>query len=125
MNDRLVVLIVEDHPAVLDSLKLFVESFEDVQIYSADSFSAAVVCIDATAQIDLLLCDVLLPGMMNGLDVAEAAVNAHPNIAVVLLSADPPDEIPRLTGRYSFLRKPFGRDAITEHIDKAFLRLRA
>jgi len=55
MNSQLVVLIVEDHPAVLDSLKLFVESFPDVQILSADSFVSAAVWINATKRIDLLL----------------------------------------------------------------------
>jgi len=125
MNSRLVVLIVEDHPAVLDSLKLFVESFPDVEILSADSFTPAVAWINATPRIDLLLCDVLLPGAMDGLNVAEVAVDAHPNVAVVLLSADPQDEIEGLTDRYSFLQKPFGRDAVTQHIDNAFLRLRA
>jgi len=125
MNDRLVVLIVEDHPAVLDSLKLFVESFLDVEIHSADSFKAAAVCINALERIDLLLCDVLLPGVLSGVDVAETAVYSHPDVAVVLLSADPQDEIEGLTDRYSFLQKPFGRDAMTLHIDNAFLRLRA
>jgi len=47
MNSRLVVLIVEDHPAVLDSLKLFVESFPDVEILSANSFTSAVAWINA------------------------------------------------------------------------------
>ncbi|MBB6249000.1 response regulator [Rhodanobacter sp. A1T4] len=125
MNSQLVVLIVEDHPVVLDSLKFFVESFPNVQILSADSFVSAAVWINATKRIDLLLCDVLLPGAMDGIDVAEAAVNTHSDIAVVLLSADPMDEIKGLTDRYSFLQKPFGRDAITQHIDSAFLRLRA
>jgi len=125
MNSQLVVLIVEDHPAVLDSLKLFVESFPDVQILSADSFVSAAVWINATKRIDLLLCDVLLPGAMDGIDIAEVAVNTHSNIAVVLLSADPMDEIKGLTDRYSFLQKPFGREAITQHIDSAFLRLRS
>jgi DNA-binding NarL/FixJ family response regulator len=125
MNDWLVVLIVEDHPAVLDSLKLFVESFPDVHILSADNFLSAAVWINAAKRIDLLLCDVLLPGAMDGIDVAEIAVNAHPDVAVVLLSADPMDEIEGLTYRYSFAQKPFGREAMTQHIDSAFLRLRA
>jgi len=125
MNDRLVVLIVEDHPAVLDSLKLFVESLPEVHILAADSFLSAAVWINATKRIDLLLCDVLLPGAMDGIDVAEVAVNTHPDVAVVLLSADPMDQINGLTDRYSFAQKPFGCEAITQHIDSAFLRLRA
>jgi DNA-binding NarL/FixJ family response regulator len=125
MNGQLVVLIVEDHPAVLDSLKLFVESIPNVQILSADSFLSATMWINAAERIDLLLCYILLPGAMDGIDVAEVAIGTHPDIAVVLISADPADEIDGLTDRYSFEQKPFGREAITQHIDSAFLRLRA
>lgn len=124
MDNKLCVLIVEDHPAVLDSLKLFVESFPEVQILSADNFFSAAIQIKKANRIDLLLADVNLPGPMTGIDVAEAAVSTHPNIAVVMFSADQRSDIDGLTDRYSFVRKPFGRDEVTIHIDSAFLRLK-
>ncbi|WP_458071175.1 response regulator [Rhodanobacter sp. BL-MT-08] len=124
MDNRLVVLIVEDHREVLDALKLFVESLPDVDILLADSYLSAVAWIGRESRIDLLLCDVLLPGAMNGIDVADVAVTAHPAIAVVLLSADAQADIEGLTDRYSFVQKPFGREAVTQQIDRAFLRLR-
>lgn len=125
MNNMLVVLIVEDHPGILDSLRVFVRSFLNVQIACASSFLPAIALIAASDRIDLLLCDALLRGEMTGIDVAEVAVATHPEIAVVMLSADSPDQIEGLTDRYSFARKPFGRDEITRHIDTAFIKLRA
>jgi DNA-binding NarL/FixJ family response regulator len=124
MENKLCVLIVEDHPALLDSLKLFVESFSEVQILSADSFLSAEIWIKKANRIDLLLADVNLPGPRTGVNVAEAAVGAHPNVAVVMFSADQRSDVDGLTDRYSFVSKPFGKDEVTRHIDSAFLRLR-
>lgn len=124
MDSQLVVLVVEDHPEVLASLILFVEIYEGAVVLSANSYVAAVKEITAAKRIDLLLCDVHLPGEMNGVDVAELAVANHPGIAVVIASADPPSEVSGLTDRYSFLRKPFGIEEMARHIDVAFLKLR-
>ena len=121
---RLVVLIVEDHPGVLDSLERLVERWPNVDILSADGSLAALKWIGLAPCIDLLLSDVCLPGEMTGVDIAAFAVITHPGIAVVLLSADAKSEIKGLVERYAFVRKPFGGDQLTAHIDKAFLGLR-
>jgi DNA-binding NtrC family response regulator len=124
INKTLNVLIVEDHPDILDSLRTFLRSFPNVQVACASSFLPATALIAASDRLDLLLCDVFLRGEMSGIDVAEVAVTTHPDIAVVMLSAEPPETIEGLTERYSFAKKPFGGEEITHHIDTAFLKLR-
>jgi CheY-like chemotaxis protein len=124
MEKRFFVLVVEDDSDVLDALKLYVESFSNASLLSANGYLAAATWLNGMERIDLILCDVILRGEMDGIDVAELAVKMHPDIAVVLFSADPKSSIERLSDRYSFVRKPFGREEITQHIDKAFLRLR-
>jgi len=124
MKPSFYVLVVEDNPDVLDSLTLFVDALADAKIFTASGFLDAAAIIKEQPRIDLILCDVVFREEMNGIDVAELAVKLHPNVAVVLFSAEQKSDVEGLYGRYSFVRKPFGRDELNRHIDKAFLRLR-
>lgn len=123
MKTQLVVLLVEDDHNVLDSLRLFVESLSNVEIWTAFDFSQATIVLMAQPRIDLLLCDVVLRGNLTGIDVACAAVDVHPQVAVVMFSAEEKINVLGLTDRYSFVRKPFGVQTITQQIDEAFARL--
>lgn len=123
MFNRLVVLIVEDHPGVMDSMERMIETWPSVDVLSASGFLDAAAWINRATRIDLLLCDVRLPGGMDGITVADLAVDAHPHVAVLLFSADAKSEIKGLRNRYSFLRKPFSRKDIIEHVDNAFMKL--
>jgi len=122
---NLVVLIVEDHPGVRDSVERLVEQWPNVDILSAENFFSAAIWINAVDHLDIILSDVVLPGEMTGVDVADVAVATHPNVAVVLFSADHISEIKGMRETYGFIRKPFGIEQLTMHIDKAFLRLRS
>jgi DNA-binding NtrC family response regulator len=118
------VMIVEDRPGVLTSIEAMVESWRQVEITSVQDFIGAATWIKALDRLDLLLCDVCLPGEMDGLGVARVALATHPNVAIVMFSADHRSEIKDMSDRYRFLQKPFGRDALIRQIDDAFVRLR-
>jgi DNA-binding NtrC family response regulator len=124
MGRRLTVLIVEDHPGVRDTLERMVETWPNVDVLSANTFLSSAVLIHCAQQIDLLICDVCLPGEMSGVDVAEVATATHRDIAVVMISADAKVDVARMTSRYAFLRKPFDRDDLIEHMDRAFIQLK-
>lgn len=100
-----------------------VESWRDADITSVEDFYAARHWIEKLERLDLLLCDVSLPGEMSGLDVAAMALSAHPAAAIVLFSADPRSDLEGMLDRYSFLQKPFGRDQLLARIDDAFIRV--
>lgn len=117
MERELVVLIVDDHSGVRDALEQMVESWRNVHLLSCGNFLDAVRLMAGAAGIDLLICDVCLPGDMTGIDVAELAVTTFPDISIVLISADPLSEISGITARYSFLRKPFDREYLVAHIE--------
>ena len=123
--EKLVVLIVEDHPAVRDSIERVVEQWPNVEILSADNFFSAAIWINALARLDLLLCDVCLPGQMNGIDVANVAVATHPSAAVVIFSADQRSDIENMRDSFSFIQKPFDSKQFIAHIDNAFGHLHA
>jgi len=124
MNDRLIVLLVEQHANVSPSLFEFVQAFPDVDVIRADRFQQAVEYISTLRRIDLLFCELILPGMMSGLDVAEVAIDAHPAIAVVMMSSDEAANLGSLANRCRVLQSPFGFEAIKSHVDNALIRLR-
>lgn len=116
-------MIVEDHAGVRDALERMVESWASVDLLSCNGFVGATQWINTAPRIDLMLCDVYLPDGMTGIGLAEIAVQTHPRIAVVMTSADPRPRVDGFTDRYSFLRKPFGREDLLEEIDRTFARL--
>lgn len=125
---NLIVLVVEDRQKVVDlvdSLERLVEQWPNVDIHSAENFFTAAIWINSTQRIDLLLSDVLLPGEMSGIDIADLAVKTHPEVAVVLFSTDDCSGITGLRGKYEFVRKPFDREQLTVNIDNAFSKLHA
>ncbi len=121
-GSTLQVMIVEDHPGVLASMEVMIESWQKVEITSVGDFMAATTWIKKLDRIDLLLCDVCLPSDMDGPDVAKLALAVYPMVAIVLFSADPRSDIQGMSDRYSFLQKPFGRDELLRQIDDAFIR---
>lgn len=123
MDHRLVALVVEDHPGVRDTLEQMVESWARVDLLTANGFLGACTWITAAPAIDLLICDVDLPGEMTGIDLAEIAVKTFPGIAVVMISGFAQSEVPGFIDRYTFVRKPFSRWELLEHIDNAYMKL--
>lgn len=101
-----------------------VESWLNVDLLSCCGFLEAAALLHKAANVDLLIADVCLSGEMTGVHVAEIAVKTFPSIAVVMISADQASEVAGLTERYSFLRKPFDREQLLEHIDSAYLGLK-
>lgn len=124
MGRGLTVLVVEDHPGVRDALERMVETWPHVDVISANTFLSAAVLIHSAQRIDVLICDVCLPGEMTGIDVAEVAMATHSNVSVVMISADARGDVERMSARYAFIRKPFGRNDLIEYMDSAVDRLK-
>lgn len=82
MNSK-IILVVDDERRIADTLAMILKSkgYETVVAYEGDS--ALAHC--SKLQPDLLLSDVLMPGM-NGIDLAEAVSEKFPDCKVLLLS---------------------------------------
>lgn len=78
------VLVVEDSDAVrlLVMRQLRALGYEPVEASSAESGLAIV----KERPVDLLFTDLLLPGGMNGVQLARAALELHPDMRVLLTS---------------------------------------
>jgi two-component system cell cycle sensor histidine kinase/response regulator CckA len=112
------VLVVDDDDAVRKTTARLVRSL-GYQVLDASSGAQAFArCAAHGARIDLLLCDIVMPGE-DGLDVASALMKARPELRVVFMSGYSKDvRDPRLTGA-SFLQKPFGRQELAQKLAEA------
>ena len=79
------VLAVEDEPAVLAAV---VENLSDLgyQVLSARDAAEALDLLRSTARVDVLFSDVVMPGGMNGVQLAVEAGRLRPGLRVVLTS---------------------------------------
>ena len=100
------VLLVEDDPGVA-SLANKVLSMQGFHVHTADSGTTALEVWDKHGgRFDLLLTDIVMPGGMNGQDVAEALQKRDPNLRILFMSGHNP-EIFRFGGSRNFVAKPY------------------
>ena len=104
-----VVLAVEDEPAVLAAV---VENLSDLgyQVLPAKDAAEALELLRVAARVDVLFSDVVMPGGMNGVQLAVEAGRLRPGLRVVLTSGytnealagkhDIPVNLPVLTKPY-------------------------
>ncbi|MEO8779573.1 MAG: response regulator [Rhodanobacter sp.] len=117
------VLIVDDDEMVLEAIDLLVSQAEGLRSIRSLGVSSAHSALQQ-ARIDVLVADVILTGSTTGIELCERAIEHHPTIAIVVITADNEvqrDDIPK---RGIFLRKPFGGKQLLEAIDAAQDRAR-
>lgn len=114
------VLIVEDD----DLVRQYVEA-QLVRLgytaVSAGSAAEALEIMKKSSPFDLLFTDVVLPGEMNGRQLAQAAVAKQPELRVLLASGyngDPLIREHRLQSPMNFIGKPYRRTELAEAIRK-------
>lgn len=77
------VLLVEDDPLVRDTVRsgLEVSGFE---VQTAGDADEALRLLAGAHRIDVVLTDVVMPGSMNGVDLARLLAREHPELRVVI-----------------------------------------
>lgn len=81
------VLLIDDHPLILAALQAVIGGLgEDIAVTGAQSAEQAHACLQATADFDLALLDLVL-GDADGFDVLARMRQEHPHVPVVILSA--------------------------------------
>jgi CheY-like chemotaxis protein len=112
------VLLAEDEPMVR---KLVAEVLRrgGYQVLEAEGVEAALAFCQAHAgPIDLLLTDVVMPGM-SGRDLAQRVLRARPGTKVLYMSGYTEDDLfpPGAAGtEVAFIRKPFSPDALRRRV---------
>jgi CheY-like chemotaxis protein/AraC-like DNA-binding protein len=121
---RAVVLIVDDDAAVLEVLRLMLEHEYDVPTASG---GAAALQILQTRPVDVVLLDLLMPGM-DGLEVLVRVKELYPGLPVILVSGLVQLQAAvtgmRL-GAFDYLTKPFLEEDLLALVAAAVRRRRA
>ena len=110
------VLIVEDEP---DVLEMAIQIFESLgyDVLSASNARAALDVLKQEEQIDVLFSDIVMPGGMNGVELAQEARRMRPALKLLLASGYPMSALdhPDLK-EISFISKPYRWTELDERL---------
>lgn len=103
------VLVVEDDPGVRQLTVMLVESL-GFSVAEAGSADEALELIPTLRALDILLTDVVIPGVLNGPQLAEKVVEEMPTVKVLFMSGNAGRSLDAIWGDrgYRLLEKPFG-----------------
>jgi two-component system response regulator AtoC len=113
------ILIVDDDSGLRESLSLLLAA-EGHEVAVAEGAEAALEQIES-APVDLVLCDLRMPGM-DGLELLPELVRRLPHATVILMSAYGTDDLAieaMRRGAYDYLAKPFHPSEVLLAIKKA------
>ena len=103
------ILLVEDERLIRLTL---VETLEDAgyTVVEAVNGDEACVLMQGTNGFDVLLTDIQMPGLADGIEVARNFHKRHPRRPVVFMTGRPETlaRVGRLSPNEALLRKPFG-----------------
>jgi nitrogen-specific signal transduction histidine kinase/CheY-like chemotaxis protein len=104
------ILLVEDDEAVRDLIRNILIGYGYTILEASYGHEAMAVCQQYPGTIHLLLTDVIMPGGMDGSELAEQLVLLSPQIKVLYMSGYPGEAIAHrsnLVPNTSFISKPF------------------
>ncbi|MGJ7525890.1 ATP-binding protein [Variovorax sp. GB1P17] len=119
LRPGLAVLVVEDNAVVADSLSALLRQWEVApRVYTSAAEALALADLHA---LDAALCDIRLPGVLDGIALAEKLQRQKPSLTIALISADINEATQRLAAERGWhaLRKPVQPDELRAVLLKA------
>jgi signal transduction histidine kinase/CheY-like chemotaxis protein len=112
------VLLVEDDDMVRELVTLLLEGRGYTVLEVRQPNDALMLCRSYPEQIDLMLTDLLMPGGMDGRELAEQATKIREGMRVLLMSGYTTDALVRYgVGEGApFLQKPFSQQQLVEKV---------
>jgi PAS domain S-box-containing protein len=117
------VLLVEDSRDVADVTTTMVEQL-GYRVVRAENAAEALRHLQQGVQVDLVFSDVVMPGTMSGIGLAETCRERYPTVPV-LLTTGFTDAVQAADGRFDILRKPFELSVLERAIEAAVGKARA
>jgi CheY-like chemotaxis protein len=101
------ILAVDDAPEILALVEKILTSQGYQVIAAGDGAAAIAACQQAGGEIDLLVTDIMMPGI-SGVELAENLTATYPAIPVLLISGQCDESVMKeCIRRFRFLAKPF------------------
>src|ERR1700719_1121993 len=119
MKETAKILLVDDEPAMLRYIRTLLE-VDDYKVETASTGEEALMRVDKGMEPDLVLLDVLMPGI-DGLETLEQLRQKRPGVKVVMLScvADTKKVVQAMRlGAHDYLTKPFQKAELDAVIDQ-------
>ena len=116
------VLIVEDDPHVRNSAATILENL-GFNTQTAGDGRTALEVLKKDGAIDFLFTDVVMPGGMNGIELAEKATRQRKGLKVLLSSGYPDDALEKsglAESKFRMLRKPYSAAELSRTIFALF-----
>ena len=125
-EDKSAVLVVDDDPQVLQSIRLMLQAFGCSVIVSDNARDAFLKVKEE--KIDIVLTDIKMPDI-SGIDLLERIRHTCPDVPVILLTAYAEFDIAIdaiKKGAFDFITKPYRQDQLAHSVKRAveFVRLK-
>ena len=111
------VLLVEDHPDVSVIAADYLDHL-GCTVLGADSAESAIHALRNRRDIDLVLSDIVMPGM-SGLELGRLIREHHPEIPVILASGYSDKASAAVNEGFTLIRKPYSPEALGRALDSA------
>jgi DNA-binding NtrC family response regulator len=118
MKIQPVVVVIDDDVAVLSAIEDTLEAKTDFLVRTFRTYREAVEMLNA-ARVDIIVADIILGTDATGIDVCVAAIERHPHVSLVLISADSARDHGGYPLRTVCLRKPFSATELMDAIAQA------
>ncbi len=112
------ILIVEDRTAVRRYAVRCLDKL-NINILEAEDAASAQVIMETSAKIDLMFTDILMPGEMNGRELAAWTTAHYPAVKILLTTASEKEAqrlLPEETQQLPLLYKPYSKLELIEKI---------
>jgi len=115
------ILVVEDDPDVAEVAAAVLENMgHDVEV-CADATSA-LARIKRVQDFHLVFSDIMMPGPMNGIDLAEAIINLFPDLPVLLATGYSNAALAPGALRFPVLAKPYSVRDLTGRVGQMLIQ---
>jgi PAS domain S-box-containing protein len=114
-------LVVDDEADLLDVADAYLAELGYTVIRAADG-AAALAAIERNDEIDLMVTDIIMPGGLNGIDLANQVRALRPGIKIIFTSGFPAEALSERSGKLEggpLLHKPYLRAEFADMVRKS------
>jgi len=114
-------LLVDDEADLLDIADAFLAELGYTVIRAGDGASA-LAALERAGAIDLMITDIIMPGGMNGIELARKVRELRPGIKVIYTSGFPAEALAERSGKLEggpLLHKPYQRTEFADMVRKS------